>query len=155
MNLKPGMSLRRVPLAGAMAEIAAALHARSGLHERWDARAFAELLAMPGAGGELAMSGDEPVGLILWRIAADEAEILTICVLPEARRMGAGRFLMDGAVAALETPTVRTLYLEVAEDNTPAIALYHACGFCAQGRRPGYYRTEAGATDALILLKAL
>lgn len=149
------MTLRRAALTQNMAEVAAALHQASGLPEHWDAPAFGELLAMPGAGGELALSGDDPIGLILWRVAADEAEILTICVQADERRRGAGRFLLTGAITAVTGVGVRRLYLEVAEDNVAAIALYHGFGLRPQGRRPGYYHTSNGRVDALIFAKDL
>jgi len=145
------MTLKTHALTPALAEVAAALHATSGLHETWDADAFADLLSMPGAAGCFAMMGEEPVGLVLWRIAADEAEILTICTAPDQRRQGAGRHLLTAAIAAVSAANATRLFLEVAVDNDPAIGLYRAFGFTDEGRRPGYYRTEAGPIDALIL----
>jgi ribosomal-protein-alanine N-acetyltransferase len=138
-----------------MCTVAAALHAVSGLHEHWDAATFAELIAMPGTAGRLALDGDMPVGLVLWRVAADEAEILTICTAPDRRRQGAGRFLLEAAIAAISATGGRRLLLEVAVDNGPAIALYGALGFTEAGRRRGYYRNAQGAVDALILAREI
>jgi len=139
------------PLDIAMTEVAAALHAAAGFHEPWSARAFAELVAMPGAGGCIALADGKAVGLVLWRIAADEAEILTICTLPDRRRIGTGRHLLAAAIGAISTAGARRLFLEVAVDNTAAIRLYRAFGFTDQGRRTGYYRGPEGMVDALIL----
>ena len=139
------------PLDLAMVQVAAALHGASGFHEPWNAHAFAELLAMPGTAGSLALAGDEPAGLVLWRVAADEAEILTICALPERRRGGIGRFQLDGAIDAVSAAGARRLFLEVAVDNAAAIALYRAFGFSEEGRRPRYYQGPDGPVDALIL----
>jgi len=147
------VNLVRLTLSPVLAEVAAMLHSRSGLHEHWNERAFSELLEMPGTTGELALADAGPVGLILWRVAADEAEILTVCVLPEARRAGVGRFLLEGALAQAEAGGVRRLILEAAEDNEAALALYRRLGFRQEGRRRGYYQVESGATDALILIK--
>ena len=140
-------------LEPAMCPVAAALHGACGFHECWDARAFADLIAMPGTQGRLALDGDLPIGLVLWRTAADEAEILTICAAPGHRRQGVGRFLMEQAMAAIAATGVRRLLLEVAVDNHPAIALYGALGFVEAGRRRGYYRTAHGPADALILAR--
>jgi ribosomal-protein-alanine N-acetyltransferase len=139
------------PLDIAMAEVAAALHGAAGFHEPWSARAFADLITMPGTAGCLALADEEPIGLALWRIAADEAEILTICTLPERRRVGAGRRLLAAAVDAVAAAGGRRLFLEVAVDNTAAIGLYRAFGFGEEGRRKGYYRGSNGTLDALIL----
>ena len=139
------------PLDLAMIEVAAALHEASGFHEPWNAHAFAELLAMPGTAGVLALAGEEPAGLMLWRVAADEAEILTICTLPGQRRSGVGRQLLDAAISAIRAAGARRLLLEVAIDNRAAIALYRAFRFVELGRRRGYYQGPRGAVDALIL----
>jgi ribosomal-protein-alanine N-acetyltransferase len=145
------MSLSLCPLDFATAEVAAALHGACGFHEPWTAHAFAELLAMPGTTGLLVLAGDEPAGLVLWRIAADEAEILTVCTLPNRRRNGVGRHLLDAAIGAIRTAGARRLLLEVAIDNRAAIALYRAFRFVELGRRRGYYQGAQGAVDALIL----
>ncbi|MBY0431685.1 MAG: GNAT family N-acetyltransferase, partial [Rhodospirillales bacterium] len=65
------------------AQVLAALH-RPCFDDFWDAAAFAEILAMPGTYGWVAFD-DDPAGLVVCRIVADEAEILTIAVLPERR----------------------------------------------------------------------
>jgi ribosomal-protein-alanine N-acetyltransferase len=135
----------------AMTGVAAALHEAAGFHEAWNAHAFAELLAMPGTAGMLALAGEEPAGLVLWRIAADEAEILTICTLPDRRRGGVARHLLAAAIGAMTAAGARRLSLEVAIDNRAAIALYRAFRFVELGRRRGYYRGPQGAVDALIL----
>lgn len=145
------MSLGFRPLDFAMAEVAAALHEASGFHEPWNAQAFAELLAMPGTAGLLALAGEEPAGLVLWRVAADEAEILTICTLPGRRRGGVGRHLLDAATQAMKAAGAGRVLLEVAIDNRAAIALYRAFRFVELGRRRGYYQGPQGAVDALIL----
>jgi ribosomal-protein-alanine N-acetyltransferase len=146
------MTLNTIPLDIAMTPVAAALHEAAGFHEPWTARAFADLLTMPGATG-LVLADREPIGLVLWRIAADEAEILTICTLPGRRRMGAGRQLLAAAIGAMPAAGVRRLFLEVAVDNAPAIGLYRAFGFTDEGRRRGYYQGPNGAVDALILAR--
>lgn len=144
------MMWRIEPLTVAMGDVAAALHEASGFHETWTADAFNGLLAT-GADGLLALSGDTPVGLILWRVAADEAEILTICTLPTHRRLGVGRQLLEAAKAALKAAEIERLLLEVAVDNDAAIALYRAFGFAEAGRRRGYYTRPDGHADALVM----
>lgn len=150
-------SYRSVDLTQSAAEIAALLHAETGFEERWDHAAFSELLAMPGAGGAIAVSSsnDDPLGLVLWRIAADEGEILTIGVLPGHRRRGVAHFLLETSVNAMQQRGVIRLFLEVAVNNTAAISLYRHSGFQAEGQRPGYYRTASGPIDAAIFVKHL
>ena len=127
----------------------AALHAaafdRPG--EAWSATAFADLLDQAGV-----FALEAPDGFILMRAVADEAEILTLAVRPGARRGGqGGRLVGEGVLAAAARGTVR-VFLEVAEDNAAARALYARAGFVEAGRRPGYYAAaDGGRRDALLL----
>ncbi len=118
------------------------------LGERWSATALTLQLGMPGAFGWIDGAG----GFILARVAADEAEILTLAVHPGQQNRGTGRRLLDAASAEAGRRGARALLLEVAVDNTPACALYAAAGFVPVGRRPGYY---AAGQDALVLRQAL
>ena len=113
----------------------------------WDAPAFEALLDQTGV-----FVIEEPEGFILLRAVADEAEILTLAVCPPARRRGLGaRLVRDGATEAASRGAGR-LFLEVADDNAAALALYARAGFAEAGRRPGYYaRPDGGRQDALIL----
>ena len=124
----------------------AALHATS-FDRPWPAAAFADLVARPGVTA-IAV----PDGFILIRVVADEAEVLTLAVRPGARGRGQGRRLvLEGATVAAAAGAGR-LFLEVAEDNAAARALYERAGFSVVGRRPGYYAREgAAAVDALLL----
>lgn len=91
-----------------------------------------------------------PSGLLIACQAADEAELLTIGVVPERRRLGLGRTLLQHALAGLRTGGAKQLFLEVDETNTGAVALYHALGAEPVGRRPRYY--ENGADAAIFSL---
>lgn len=136
--------------------VVAALHERCFADDVWHQKAIAEILAMPGAFGLLALRGDEPAGFLLARVAADECEILSIGVAPEFRRRGVGRMLLRAVVPAAVAAGAARLLLEVAEDNPAALALYAAEGFQASGRRTGYYRRpDAAGADALLLSRPL
>lgn len=127
----------------------AALHAMAFTPaEAWSADTIALLLALPGAFG-LWRDG---AGLVLARMAGDEAEILTFGVVPPARRRGHGAALLRGAVAGARTRGAGALFLEVAAGNAPALALYAREGFAAVGRRRRYYTDGA---DALVLRRDL
>lgn len=124
----------------------AALHA-TGFERGWSAAALADLLDQPGV-----MVMTAPDGFILIRVVADEAEILTLAVHPQARGRGQGARLTRQAAAAAAAAGARRLFLEVAEDNTAARALYRRTGFESVGRRPRYYaRAGAAPVDALLL----
>ncbi|MFN3536431.1 MAG: ribosomal protein S18-alanine N-acetyltransferase [Brevundimonas sp.] len=124
----------------------AAIHA-SAFDTPWDAAAIRALLDMPGAQLE-----HEAEGFLLWRRAADEAEIVTLAVRPEARRQGLGGRLLDRTLSRARDQGVARVFLEVAHDNDSALALYVSRGFEQAGRRPAYYaRSDGARADALIL----
>ena len=124
----------------------ASLHA-SAFDASWDATAFSDLLGQAGV-----MAIAEPDGFILIRVVADEAEILTLAVRPGARRSGLGRSLVDRAAASAAAAGADRVFLEVADDNAAALALYARCGFRQVGARPRYYaRADGSHHDALLL----
>lgn len=133
-------------------ESLAALHRACFTTPRpWDASEFADLLGSP----HIFLTGTAE-GFALGRAIAGEAELLTIAVAPAMRRHGIGRRLMaDFAKEASNHGTTR-VFLEVAADNTAALALYRASGFHEIGQRPGYYHPPTGpAIDALVMQKDL
>ena len=85
----------------------------------WDADAFAALLSQPGV-----FVVQRPDGFILMRVVADEAEVLTLAVRPSSRRRGLGRALTVESVAAARALGAERVFLEVADDNAAARALY-------------------------------
>ncbi|MFU1605403.1 GNAT family N-acetyltransferase [Sulfitobacter pontiacus] len=125
----------------------ARIHAAAFVQDRaWTAQEIADLLASPFV-THLA----EPQGFTLTRLIAGEAELLTLAVDPAAQRQGIGRRLLQRWMNGLETQA-DTAFLEVAADNTAAIALYTSAGFRQTATRRGYYqRKDAPSVDALIL----
>ena len=124
----------------------AAIHAAC-FADAWDARALSDLLAMPGA-----FAFADRSGFILVRAAAGEAEILTLAVVPAARRKGLARALVIAAASHAQTLGAHVIFLEVAVTNMAAKELYRSLGFAEIGKRKNYY-ASAGARpeDALVL----
>ena len=130
----------------------AALHARVFTVPRpWSAGEIAILLSSV----HVVAAAEAPHGFALAQVAADEAELLTIAVVPEARRRGVGARLLARVEALARARGAERMLLEVAADNDPAIALYGRAGYAETARRRGYYRHAEGATDALILARPL
>jgi ribosomal-protein-alanine N-acetyltransferase len=131
----------------------ASLHARCfGTPRPWSAGEFAALLADPLA--FLLVEGD--AGFLLGRAMAGEAELLTLAVAPEARRRGLGKVLVARFLYQARLRAADTAFLEVADDNAAARALYAQAGFEEVGRRRGYYhRPDGQAVDALVLRRVL
>jgi len=132
-----------------LAETLAPLHALAfPPEERWGAEALRLMLEMPGSFALHAPEG----GFILARVAADEAEVLTLAVAPAARCQGLGTALLETALALAAEAGAGVMFLEVSTANAAARALYAAAGFTEVGRRPRYY---ADGTDALVLSRRL
>ena len=100
-----------------------------------------------------ATHGRELVGFILSRMAADEAEILSVAVAARRRGRGLARALLDLHLRRLAGLGVRAVFLEVEESNQPARRLYHRAGFREVGRRPGYYPQGGGPALAALVLR--
>ncbi|MBV7408701.1 GNAT family N-acetyltransferase [Maritimibacter sp. DP1N21-5] len=130
-------------------ESLAAIHAGAFPGERgWSAREIEDLATSKG--GVLVTHAS---GFALGRNIAGEVELLTIAVLPEAQGQGVGRDLLAAFEAQSGTAVA---FLEVAEDNTPARALYERAGWRETGRRKGYYtRGPDRAVDAILMTKTL
>lgn len=117
----------------------------------WSADEFARHM---GATGQITHA--TPEGFIVGRATADQAEIYTICVLPDHRRRGIGRQLLRDFCTRARGMGVSSVFLEVSAVNEAARDLYQGEGFDQVGKRLGYYQTPEGeAIDALILQKAL
>jgi [ribosomal protein S18]-alanine N-acetyltransferase len=136
-------------------ETLAALHAAC-FADAWSAAAMAALLTTPGTFSVLALTADQPAGFAMARVAAEDAEILSLCVLPRARRRGIGAALMVRVGASARQRGARAMFLEVAEDDSGARRFYQIAGFVEVGRRPGYYRRGDGRrANALVLRRQL
>jgi len=134
------------------AALLAGLHAAC-FEKPWDEGAMATFIAGPGMLcliGSLGDAGPMPAGFVIARRAADEAEILTLGVVPASRRLGLARALLQRAAEDLRRSGATQLFLEVDEGNEAALALYRALGAAPAGRRPGYY--ESGADAAIFSL---
>jgi ribosomal-protein-alanine N-acetyltransferase len=131
----------------------AALHARCFTTPRpWGEPDFAAFLQDPLA--FLLTEGD--AAFLLGRAVAGEAELLTLAVAPESRRLGLARKLVARFLYQSRLRAAETAFLEVAADNAPARALYAASGFTESGRRPNYYATPTGQRlDAILMHRAL
>jgi ribosomal-protein-alanine N-acetyltransferase len=149
----PAISEARPPDAVALATI----HARS-FHRGWSEAEFERLLSERITLGHVARANGgrgAPVGFILSRILQDEAEILTVAVMPAERGRGLARRLVDLHLSRLAALGGRQVFLEVEEGNAAALRLYRRAGFGNVGRRDGYYRKPGDNAAALVLGRAL
>jgi ribosomal-protein-alanine N-acetyltransferase len=152
---RPRAVVRRVRLEDA-AELAQ-LHAAS-FDRGWSRLDFERLCIDPSVLGHVVQLGsvERPVGFVLSRLAADEAEILSIAISPAIRRQGLAGTLLGTHAEALVHEGVLTLFLEVEDGNHPAMGLYRRHGFAEVGRRAAYYaKADGSRAEALIMRKSL
>ena len=117
----------------------------------WTAQEFAELLADRFTH----LTGDARAFALVREIAG-EAELLTIATHPDHQRQGLGRQIMQSWMKTAAERGATEAFLEVAQDNTAAQALYSACGFGLIGIRKAYYpRPTTAAADALLMKRRL
>ncbi len=161
--------MRRIvtPIGGLHFGAVATLQQLCFPEDPWSAGVIGQIMGLSGSFGFLAVetSGDGaaagrsdedaaaegvPIGYVLARAMADEAEVISIGVASLLRGRRHGAALLRAAMARAVELGGRRLYLEVAQDNAAAHALYAAAGFVSVGLRPGYYRRGRSVVDALI-----
>lgn len=138
-----------LPLLGVIQQQAFADPAISG--PAWGEQAIAGMLGMPGVATRLLHQDGQALGMAMWRGVADEAELLTLGLLPQARGRGLARHLMEDGLILLDGMGVANLFLEVSVGNNPAIALYQRWGFKIVGRRRNYYHHAGLNLDAHVM----
>ncbi|MFY9971139.1 MAG: ribosomal protein S18-alanine N-acetyltransferase [Roseiarcus sp.] len=142
------------PLRPDKAADCARLHAAEFAHP-WSAEEIAALIARSDtlAAAALNPASGELRGFVLSRIAADEAEILTIAVEPALRGRGVGRALLSESLRQAANAGAKSMFLEVDVNNAPALALYARFGFVKVGERVGYYRLKGGLRATAIVMR--
>lgn len=130
----------------------AALHAAS-FRRGWSEDELERLLLDRQVVAHRAMSGRALAGFVLSRMAAGEAEILSVAVAARWRGRGLAGRLVNLHLRRLAGLGIGTVFLEVEEGNEPALRLYDRAGFCQVGRRAGYYPQPSGAPVAALVLR--
>jgi len=121
--------------------------------EAWTRSQLAGILPMGGVSLILAREpdSDDALGFSLFRTVADESELLLLAVVPDCRRQGVGRRLLDDFLERARNNRVARVHLEV-RDGNPAVAMYRTAGFSPVGRRRNYYHGPDGKRfDAITL----
>lgn len=136
------------------ADLLAAIH-KECFPNYWNIDAFSDFFSVSGTHALLMQDG-QPLGMLVYRQAHEDADIITVCVLPQARRSGIARALMTIAMASLKEMGAKKLFLDVEDGNSAALALYESLGFTHIRRRKLYYRQKNGSyTDALVMSRKL
>jgi len=149
------VNLRLQPLCKVLAGPLSMLHCACFPEDPWNSSAIAEIMNLTGFFGRIARLDDILTGFILALDLRKECEILSLGVLPERRREGIGSTLLDSVCSEGRVRGAECIVLEVAVDNSAALALYTGRGFMPVGHRRNYYQQASRRVDALILQLAL
>ncbi len=156
-SLPPGWRHRSVtsadaPTVAALEHMAMPAGKNTGSAESW-----ARLLRSPATQGLLLEDGTGNCrAYCIWQGVAQQVELLSIAVDPAFSRKGLGSFLIDEMAAICRAQGAEIVFLEVAENNTPARQFYEKKAFVAIGRRPRYYRlSNESFKDAILMSLSL
>jgi [ribosomal protein S18]-alanine N-acetyltransferase len=130
----------------------AQLHGAS-FHRGWGESEFEGMLSERNTLVHRLRVGRKVIGFAVSRMAADEAEILSIAVAASHRGRGLSRNLLLTHLGHLSGRGVRTVFLEVEENNQPARRLYERAGFGVAGRRERYYQQPGGEQLNALLMR--
>ena len=130
----------------------AQLHGAS-FHRGWGEGEFESMIAERNTLVHRLRLRRKTVGFAVSRIGADEAEILSIAIDPAYRGRGLSRDLLLTHLGHLAGRSVRTIFLEVEENNAPARRLYEKAGFAVVGRRERYYQQASGEQLNALLMR--
>ena len=134
----------------------AAIHAKAmSLPAPWNTNDFADLMKSIHVFDVPLKHADVTVGFALGRVVHDEAELLTIAVLPEYQRRGFGKSCLVRFEETARNHGATFAYLEVAQTNLGARALYERQDWKETGRRRAYFRGPNGRIDAILMQKRL
>jgi ribosomal-protein-alanine N-acetyltransferase len=136
------------------AALLAGIHAEC-FEDHWSEVSFRSLLESAGVFGLLAChsTGRQVASFILMRVAADEAEVLTLATLPARRREGLASAVASAAMDQAKKGGALRLFLEVAETNLPGLQLYKKLGFEAVALRARYYESKTKAGVGAVVMR--
>lgn len=130
----------------------ARLHAQ-GFYRGWPREDFAAYVAGRDTPVYVACDAKRKIaGFAMIRLAADEAELITIAVDTRWRKKGVGLALLRAVFDDLLMTPARRLFLEVAADNPAALKLYGKMGFAKVAERKGYYERADGQPATAIVM---
>jgi ribosomal-protein-alanine N-acetyltransferase len=130
----------------------AQLHGAS-FHRGWSEGEFETMLTERNTLAHRLRLGRKIIGFAVSRLAADEAEILSVAIDVDHRGRGLSRDLLLTHLGHLAGRGIRAIFLEVEENNQPARKLYERAGFAVIGRRERYYKQSGGEQLNALLMR--
>jgi len=115
----------------------------------WTPEFFRSELGLPMVHARVVELDGSLAGYLVAWLGQDGGHLGNLAVVPEARRRGVARRLLEDLLDRARALGVGSIALEVRVSNFAAQALYREHGFRLAGLRRGYYR--ASGEDALIM----
>jgi ribosomal-protein-alanine N-acetyltransferase len=97
----------------------------------------------------------EIIGYALMMLVMDEAHLLNLSIAKHRQKQGLGRQLLEYMIYIAKRHKSANMFLEVRTSNISAIALYENIGFNEMAIRRGYYPSQNGREDAVLMGLAL
>ncbi len=122
----------------------------------WNRQAFTDFFAVKDTFALLVEEAGKAIAMMVYRVTFDQADVLTLAVLPAFRRRGIAKMLVGKTLESCKELGAKKLFLEVEDGNIAALKLYENAGFKNISRRKLYYQQLDGSlTDALVMAKKL
>lgn len=112
----------------------------------WDEQSISDSMS-GSAYFNIAYIHNKPAGYMSMQVCCGEGDIMRVAVLPEFRRRGIAGALLKQCFSANKLDAV---FLDVRENNIPAIKLYESFGFEKIGARKNYY---SNPTENALMMK--
>ncbi len=152
-NFIENFTVRQV--AEPQADILTKIHAEC-FPRYWNRQVFTDFFSVKDTLAILVEEENQPIAMMVYRVTFEQADVLTVAVLPVWRRRGIARKLVEGMIEKCQQLGVKKIFLEVEVGNDSAIKLYENMGFTHISRRKLYYQQLDGSlTDALVMKKKL
>lgn len=100
---------------------------------------------------EFASVSTHMIGFYIADYIAGEVTLMDICIAPACQGKGYGKKLLDRFILQAKQKQAEQIFLEVRASNIAAQKLYLSAGFSQIAQRKGYYPTEDGHEDAIIM----
>lgn len=121
----------------------------SDFDDFWDYSILKDELSSTNSYYLVAKSDNEILGFAGIKYVLNEADIMNIVVKKSKRKLGIGSLLLKNIIELCKKLNISTLFLEVNEENIPAISLYKKFGFEKIGFRKNYYKEN----NAIVMKK--
>ncbi|WP_206483886.1 ribosomal protein S18-alanine N-acetyltransferase [Thalassotalea sp. G2M2-11] len=118
----------------------------------WSEKVFASCIGGRYFGYYLHLN-EQIIGFYIGEYILGEATLMDICIDPNMQGNGYGKHLLAHYHEQAQALGANTFLLEVRAKNISALMMYINHGYSEIGRRTGYYPSNVGYEDAIVMSK--